>query len=85
MCSRHGGAVVGWNYFMTTAGPLQTSTVRARVYALLGIPLRRPRPSPMRLFVIDRAGKGERRSFQALVRRAVQSWHVCLWRRVCCL
>ena len=59
------------------------ATVRARMYALLGIPLRRPRPSPMRLFVIDRAGKGERRSFQALVRRTVQTWAVCC--HVCCL
>ena len=23
VCARRGGSVVGWNYFMTTAGPLQ--------------------------------------------------------------
>lgn len=62
VCSRMGGAVVGWNYFMVP-GPLHLAAMRLRAYEALGIPLQRPRPSRLKAILVDRAKEKEQRSF----------------------
>ncbi len=83
ICTRHGGAVVGWNYFASTVGPLHASALRLRMYSMLGIPLHRPRPDPLRVALIDRGLPSERRGFLNIVRLVVarslrNSW-TCRW------